>query len=792
MLQKHFTDCFWAYDTKDTTIGIRTINKKIEKGFNEVDELISFVKKRISLEENYSYDLVDLGQSRNYFEETAEEGSSVYQSYVNIKRELINYGNSRQNIANAMKEYVLNPLIKYQDTYRKYSHKKTQEIIDLVNTLQKQKDELEYAKAEYYQSCEISEQFNNLRNTIGTPYYSLDNMDFPALDAMIPIGPRNMTIEELNSLLLKMQHEIPQTTVSSWIGNYQAMAGEDIVRFMMKRFLDMSKDDAIMAAQDLLKMGFIGTRSISKQPFSFNGSYVWKKTTMEGEAPHKKAKRDVERTDYIYKNAVKTVETTRCNIECEMYAYLVKVEDIEYQRIQTIRSSVAAMIDLESKSVMVNQVLYDHDKLFLETIQPERDLNQVINQCRTGTTHIPVTIYESYYYSPGHFQTFGVFLDQLVMSNGTNVPIIVKKCLSAITKTVKALCENQEIVQEVDHEVKKLTPVEMERRMWLGPRPFIGQVYELRNQLNTQKITLKILKNFKVPVIIAVLKLFLQELPISLIAGDMYESFKMLYSGAENNDLKNRVTSIERLLYTLSPPYYETLACIMKHLHGLVEDLPFEDEFISGLSYSIAHLILRPWTESIITINDKHASRLVKDLIYYYNDIFPERFTLARNKMSTKAPQRPVSEEIAPAPENADDETDKTQEVLATIDKATSTFRASLILEDNAEQKAESTLEGIEEKPKDEAAEPKPEAKEEESNNDTLKSNETAKDISEIEDKSEIENEIIEKTEAKTDDVAEKTEETKVEEAKADETKADETVVANKKKKIKNWKLKKK
>jgi len=148
-------------------------------------------------------------------------------------------------------------------------------------------------------------------------------------------------------------------------------------------------------------MGFIGTRSISKQPFTFNGSYVWKKTTMEGEAPHKKAKRDVERTDFIYKNAVKTVETTRCNIECEMYTYLVKIEDIEYQRIQTIRSAVAAMIDLESKSVMVNQVLYNHDKLYLETIQPERDLIQVINQCRTGTTHIPVSIYESFYYSPG-------------------------------------------------------------------------------------------------------------------------------------------------------------------------------------------------------------------------------------------------------------------------------------------------------------------------------------------------------------------------------------------------------
>lgn len=215
----------------------------------------------------------------------------------------------------------------------------------------------------------------------------------------------------------------------------------------------------------------------------------------------------------------------------------------------------------------------------------------------------------------------------------------------------------------------------------------------------------------------------------------------------------------------------------MKHLHGLVEDLSFEDEFISGLSYSIAHLILRPWTESIITINDKHASRLVKDLIYYYTDIFPERFTLARTKMSSKAPQRPPSEEIVPATENADEEHNETKEVLATIDKAASTFRASLVLDDTTEQKVESTLEGIEEKPKENEEnkeEPKPEAKEEESNNDTLKSNETAKDISEIEEKSEIENEIIEKAEekneeAKADLAAEKTE----------ENKADETVVAN-------------
>ena len=138
----------------------------------------------------------------------------MYQSYLNIKRELINYGNSRQNIANAMRDYVLAPLLKYQENYRKYSQRKTQEIIDMVNTLQRQKDDLEYAKAEYYQSCEISEQFNNLTNTVGTPYYTLDTMDFPHLDAMIPVGPRNMTIEELNSLLLKMQHEIPQTTVS--------------------------------------------------------------------------------------------------------------------------------------------------------------------------------------------------------------------------------------------------------------------------------------------------------------------------------------------------------------------------------------------------------------------------------------------------------------------------------------------------------------------------------------------------------------------------------------------------
>lgn len=787
MLQKHFTDCFWAYDTKDPILGVRTLNKKIEQGFDEVDEIISFIKKRINIEINYAYDLIELGESKSRIEEVmTDEGSSVYQAFLNLKKELIDYGKSRQSISSALKEYALNPLLKYQEDNRKYSQKQTNDIAELNNQLRKQKEELEITKADYFQNCEISEKYNNLRNTIGTPYYSLDNIDFPALDVMYPIGPRNMTIEELNSLLLKMQHEIPSTTVTSWIGNYQAMAGEDIVRFIMKRFLDMSKDDAIMAAQDLLKMGFIGTRSIGKQPFSFKGSYVWKKTIMEGEAPHKKAKRDVERADFVYKNAVQVVENTRCSLECEMYNYLVQMEDIEFQRINIIRNSISSLVKLDSKSVMVNQVLFEHNKLYLETIQPERDLNQVINQCRTGTTHIPVTIYESYYYSPGHFQTFGVFLDQLVMANGTNVPIIVKKCLSAIKKTVKSICESQEIIQNPNNEealnVERLSPVEMEKKMWLGPRPFIGEVYELRNQLNTQKITLKILKNFKVPVIIAVLKLFLQELPISLIAGDMYESFKMLYTGPiENNNLKNRITSIERLLYTLSPPYYETLACLTKYLNELVEGLSFEDEFLSNLAYSLSHLILRPWTESIITINDKHVSRLVKDLIFYYKDIFPERFTLARTKMNSKSPQRPIELEDKPAEEQPisnDDPSNETKEVLATIDKVTSSFRASLILEDNeiSEDKP-NEMEQINEESKSSDNNGAISSENETTNNneETLKNNEeTSKDLSELEDKMEkgMDDEIIQEngTDVSNEDIK------KVEKT---ETIADETIIAN-------------
>jgi len=35
MIQKHFTDCFWAYDTKDITVGLRTLNSKYQFYFKK-------------------------------------------------------------------------------------------------------------------------------------------------------------------------------------------------------------------------------------------------------------------------------------------------------------------------------------------------------------------------------------------------------------------------------------------------------------------------------------------------------------------------------------------------------------------------------------------------------------------------------------------------------------------------------------------------------------------------------------------------------------------------------------
>ena len=83
-----------------------------------------------------------------------------------------------------------------------------------------------------------------------------------------------------------------------------------------------------------------------------------------------------------------------------------------------------------------------------------------------------------------------------------------------------------------------------------------------------------------------------------------------------------------------------TLDAITTHLSRIISITKASDEYCNQLAQEFSHCILRPRVQSSLTIGDRHAYRLMLDLLVYRERIFYE---LKRHgSTQTKEPTSPV------------------------------------------------------------------------------------------------------------------------------------------------------
>lgn len=106
---------------------------------------------------------------------------------------------------------------------------------------------------------------------------------------------------------------------------------------------------------------------------------------------------------------------------------------------------------------------------------------------------------------------------------------------------------------------------------WIQPNVNLQAVHNLRTILNngTQN-SRKSLRKFPPETIIGVLKLYLMELPVSLVTDDVYESLKMLYLSKGEDKVSNRLGSVRNLLATMPTSHFYTLAYLVSYWNGMV------------------------------------------------------------------------------------------------------------------------------------------------------------------------------------------------------------------------------
>lgn len=166
---------------------------------------------------------------------------------------------------------------------------------------------------------------------------------------------------------------------------------------------------------------------------------------------------------------------------------------------------------------------------------------------------------------------------------------------------------------------------EARRGIWLVDVP-LAATHHLRNAVNNGKAVPKdILANYEIPIVASVLKLYLLELPDSLVSSQKYEIIKTVYTThGSDGDEKARLAVVQNTLGSLPLTNIATLDAITTHFTRLIELTSADEAFIAGLAHSLAYCILRPRVESSLTQHERHSYRLVRDLFAHKEQVFGE------------------------------------------------------------------------------------------------------------------------------------------------------------------------
>lgn len=117
----------------------------------------------------------------------------------------------------------------------------------------------------------------------------------------------------------------------------------------------------------------------------------------------------------------------------------------------------------------------------------------------------------------------------------------------------------------------------------------------------------------------------LTELIDSLVSSHVYEIIKTIYStpATESTDA-GRVSILQNTLIQLRLTNIATLDALMTHFTRLIELTSADETYVTALAQTLAPCILRPRVETSMTMEEKHAYRLVRDLFVHKDAIFGE------------------------------------------------------------------------------------------------------------------------------------------------------------------------
>lgn len=127
------------------------------------------------------------------------------------------------------------------------------------------------------------------------------------------------------------------------------------------------------------------------------GTYKWKKFFLESEPSHKRARREADIADLEYQRSVVVSEKSRVFLERSCVDFMNITENALKSRISLLKSTFTQALALEKVDVPVKDGIQERVQVFLESLNPEKELQVIIEQDRTGSQRVKPFVYKNFY-----------------------------------------------------------------------------------------------------------------------------------------------------------------------------------------------------------------------------------------------------------------------------------------------------------------------------------------------------------------------------------------------------------
>ncbi|KAI8639298.1 hypothetical protein BD408DRAFT_350253 [Parasitella parasitica] len=379
---QHFKTTFWPQKQPELTLpdfnaGFSALHQKLNQSKVENEEMITFFKDRIAIEEAYASRLMHQGKlNLKHSGFGRDGGAGLVKCFSQLKRTSLRVGEQHQTTAKTVSDHVLLPLQEFHD--------------------------------EYKQNISNSKQ---------------------AIDSIFEVMPQF----ELDSLVRRMRQSIAvKDHRVAILGTYRnTSTGEDIAIWLQKN-LPQCKDSPAMAdvvGQQLIQpyniLRLIGQRG-NKFIASASSFYQWQV----------KARREAEKSDQAYRAAVFKLDQLRMAIEEAMFAHLTEMEQVEFNRIEQLKHIISSFIASISVVIPQDKLVIEEMMVFQESLKPDQDIQFIVQQYMVSGFSPKAILYENYYHGISHDQVFGVPLEDLGKQSSDSVPKFISTILEAIDKGV--------------------------------------------------------------------------------------------------------------------------------------------------------------------------------------------------------------------------------------------------------------------------------------------------------------------------------------------------------------------